>query len=254
MLRFASLGSGSRGNATLIEGQGTLVLVDCGFSLAEVEQRLARLGRTPSELSGILVTHEHGDHTAGVAALARRNGVPVWASAGTLAAWDPGEGIAARAFNADEPFALGGLEVRPYPVPHDAREPCQFVIGDGAQRVGVLSDSGTVTPHIRRCLAGCDALLVEANHDPEMLASGPYPAPLKARVGGRWGHLNNTQAAQLVAALGSAGLQHLVVGHLSAQNNTPARARGAIADAIACDPDWIGVADQDAGLDWRDVR
>lgn len=253
MLRFASLGSGSRGNAALVETGATRVLIDCGFPAAETERRMARLERDPSGLTGILVTHEHADHVAGVAALARRYRLPVWLSGGTLAAWDPGELPEVHVFSPHQPFALRDLQVEPFPVPHDAREPCQFVLGDGSVRLGVISDAGTVTPHIRRMLEGCDALLAECNHDPDMLARGPYPAPLKARVGGRWGHLNNGQAADLAAAVAHPRLQHLVVGHISEKNNTPSLARDAVAAALECDADWIGVADQDTGIDWREV-
>ncbi|HYW02319.1 MAG TPA: MBL fold metallo-hydrolase [Gammaproteobacteria bacterium] len=253
MLRFASLGSGSRGNAALVETGRTRVLIDCGFPLAETERRLARLDRHPSQLSAVLVTHEHADHVAGVAPLARRYRLPVWLTGGTLAAWDPGDLPGVRVFSPHEPFALDDLLVQPFPVPHDAREPCQFVLGEGTVRLGVISDAGTVTPHIRRILKGCDALMAECNHDPGMLARGPYPPSLKARVGGRWGHLNNGQAADLAAAVAHPRLQHLVVGHISERNNTPALARDAVAAALGCDAGWVGVADQETGAGWREV-
>jgi len=253
LLRFASLGSGSRGNAALVEAGRTRILIDCGFPLAETERRLARLGRDASQLSAVLVTHEHADHVSGVAPLARRYRLPVWLTGGTLAAWDPGELPRVHVFSPHEPFAMDDLQVQPFPVPHDAREPCQFVLGDGAVRLGVISDAGTVTPHIRRTLEGCDGLMVECNHDPGMLARGPYPPSLKARVGGRRGHLNNGQAADLAAAVAHPRLQHLVLGHISEKNNTPALARDTVAAALGCDAGSVGVADQDAGLSWREV-
>lgn len=252
-MRFASLGSGSRGNGTLVEAGATCVLVDCGFSVAEAARRLQRLGREPDTLAGILVTHEHGDHISGVGRLARRYGIPVWMTAGTLAAYrDERAGV--EVFNGHEAFAIGDLEVHPFPVPHDAREPCQFVFGDGARRVGVLTDTGAPTDHILRCLDGCDALLIECNHDADMLANGHYPPALKARVGGRFGHLSNAQAAELMGRLDSRRLQHVAAAHLSDKNNTAERARNALAGALACDAQWIAVADQEQGLDWRDVR
>lgn len=252
-MRFAYLGSGSRGNAALIQAGSTTLMVDCGFSLVESERRLARLGVSPESLSAIVVTHEHGDHVNGVARLACKYRIPVWLTHGTHAGW-PGNNVPLLAFcSAHEAFTVGDIEVQPYPVPHDAREPCQFVLSDGARRVGVLSDAGHITAHIRASLSGCHALLVECNHDPEMLAKGPYTAQLKARVGGPLGHLNNGQTAGLLGEIDLGNLQHLVVAHISETNNTPALARAAVAAAMNCAEDWIAVADQDAGLDWREV-
>lgn len=252
-MRFASLGSGSRGNGTLVEADGTCVLVDCGFSVAETNRRLQRLGCAADALAAILVTHEHGDHIGGVERLARRYGLPVWMTAGTQAVWRGGP-AEVEVFNGHEAFSIGGLHIHPFPVPHDAREPCQFVFSDGARRIGVLTDLGTPTEHIARCLDGCDALVLECNHDSDMLAGGPYPAALKARVGGRFGHLSNAQAAELMNRLDNRRLQHVAAAHLSDKNNTAQRARASLASALNCAPDWIAVAGQDEGLTWRDVR
>ena len=254
-MRFASLGSGSRGNATLVEAGRTRVLVDCGFSVTEVERRMARLGRGPAELDAILVTHEHSDHIAGVTRLARRYRVPVWSTAGTAAALgiDGIGDVPVHRFSGHESFAIGDLQVDPFPVPHDAREPSQFVFGDGNVRIGVLTDIGAPTDHVRRCLDGCQALLLECNHDPVMLAEGAYPPALKARVGGRLGHLSNAQAGDLLGSLDTARLQHVAAAHLSDANNTPELARGALAAALGCDPAWVAVAGQAGGLGWRDV-
>ncbi|MFN2308529.1 MAG: MBL fold metallo-hydrolase [Gammaproteobacteria bacterium] len=253
MLRFASLGSGSRGNATLVEAGATCVLVDCGFSVRETQRRLARLGKAPEELNAILVTHEHRDHIGGVAALARRFAIPVWMSAGTAVMYGASEHSSLNSFDGHAPFALGDLHVTPFPVPHDAREPCQFVFSDGAVRLGVLTDTGSITAHIRQVLEGCEALLLECNHDAGLLAAGPYPPRLKQRVAGRLGHLSNAQAAGLLAGLERGGLRHLVAAHLSDTNNRPALARAALAEALGCAPDWIGIADQAQGLAWRQV-
>lgn len=251
-MRFASLGSGSRGNATLVEHGSTSVLIDCGFSVAQTERRLARLGRCAGDLAAIVVTHEHGDHLRGVARLSRRHRLPVWATAGTAACM---RGAVHGLFrvNALETFAIGDLEVQPFAVPHDAREPTQFIFGDGARRLGVLTDTGTVTAHIERMLSGCEALLLECNHDPELLAAGPYPPALQARVGGAHGHLSNGQAARLMARIDRSRLQHVVAAHLSERNNSPRHAREALAEVLGCSPAWIGVADQEAGLDWREL-
>ena len=253
MLRFASLGSGSRGNATLVEAGSTCVMVDCGFSIAETQRRLARLDRTPADIQAILVTHEHSDHIGGVAALARRFGIPVWMTAGTSVVHNDTDVPVLDWFNGHEPFAIGDLSVQPFPVPHDAREPCQFVFSDGALRLGVLTDTGSITSHIRACLDGCDALLLECNHDTAMLADGPYPPMLKRRVGGRLGHLSNTQAAELLASIDTSALQALAIAHLSDKNNRPELARAALATALGCAPDWIALAAQDRGLAWHDI-
>lgn len=252
-MRFASLGSGSRGNATLVERGDTLLMVDCGFSCAEAERRLQRLGRSAAQLSAILVTHEHADHIGGVARLARRHRIPVWMTAGTAAMQRDGELPEQHGFNGHESFAIGELEIHPFPVPHDAREPCQFVFSDGAQRLGILTDAGSVTEHMVRSLDGCDALLLECNHDPHMLAMGPYSPHLKARVGGRLGHLSNPQAAALLVRLDSRRLQHLVAAHLSDKNNTPELARQALQAVTGGGDDGLVIADQAEGFGWREL-
>lgn len=252
-MRFASLGSGSRGNAALVEAGGTCVMIDCGFTVRETERRLARIGRSAGELTAILVTHEHVDHAGGVGPLARRYGIPVWMSAGTFAAGPFGELPALELFSSHHPFALGDLAVHPYPVPHDAREPVQFTFSDGNVRLGLLTDAGMATPHIEAMLNGCDALLLECNHDPQMLATGPYPPSLKARVGGRLGHLSNLQAGEVLGRIDCRRLQHVVAAHLSEKNNVPSLARAALGAALGCDAAWIGVAHQERGFDWRAI-
>lgn len=253
MIRFAILGSGSKGNATLVECAGTRVLIDCGFNTRDAEARLRRLGVEPESLDAILVTHEHSDHLGGVARYARKYGTPVWITHGTCTAWDDPQVPQIRRFSPHDRFRIGAIDVQPYPVPHDAREPCQYVLGDGVRRLGVLSDAGHVTAHMHALLADCDALSLECNHDPQMLADGPYPAALKRRVGGGLGHLSNGQAAGLLAAVDAARLQHLVLTHLSEVNNTPALARATAVAALERDEDWIVCAGQQDGLDWREL-
>ncbi|MGH8370481.1 MAG: MBL fold metallo-hydrolase [Gammaproteobacteria bacterium] len=252
-MRFASLGSGSRGNATLVEADATRVLVDCGFSLSETRARLARLAVEPESITAILVTHEHTDHASGVARLAARFDIPVWSTAGTLTACARYGLDSAQLFSPHDVFTIGALEIMPVAVPHDAREPSQFIFSDGECRFGVLTDTGHITPHIERVFDGCEALLLECNHDTGRLLDGPYPPSLKARVGGSLGHLSNSQAAGLLAVLDLSRLRHLVAAHLSDKNNTPALAQAALAAAAGCEPDWIEVADQNTGLDWRSV-
>jgi phosphoribosyl 1,2-cyclic phosphodiesterase len=253
-MRFASLGSGSRGNATLVAEGDTCLLVDCGFSIKETERRLERLGKQATELAGILVTHEHGDHISGVGPLARKYKIPVWMTPGTHSVQNCGELSQLELFNSHESFVIDGLEVRPFPVPHDAREPAQFVFSDGNRRLGLLTDTGSVTPHIMEQLNDCDALLLECNHDSDMLANSAYPYSLKQRVAGRLGHLSNEQAADLITQRGDTGLQHLVAMHLSEQNNTEAKVRQSLSAVLGCDDAWIGIARQNEGLEWREME
>ena len=254
MIRFASLGSGSEGNALLVEVGRSRILLDCGFSVAETVRRLDRIGVAPTSLNAILVTHEHDDHIGGVARFARRFGVPVYLSYGTYSA------VSAKTVMADvviidshTAFAVGDIEVLPYPVPHDAREPTQFVFGDGAARLGVLTDAGASTPHIEQMLSGLDALVLECNHDRELLRNSAYPEYLKARISGRHGHLDNQQAAGILSSIDRQRLQHVLAAHLSQKNNRPELAVAALAGALGCAPDWVGVATQVQGFDWRSV-
>ncbi|MBK5104313.1 MAG: MBL fold metallo-hydrolase, partial [Burkholderiales bacterium] len=216
---------------------------------------LARLGLAPADLAGILVTHEHSDHTAGACKFARKHGLPLWLTHGTLKGI-PGDASGLPQVNiidSHSPFAIGELQLLPFPVPHDAREPAHFVFSDGAHRLGVLTDTGAATSHIEAMLSGCDALVLECNHDLDLLMNGDYPRALKARVAGRYGHLDNESSAGLLAAIDRSRLQHLIAAHLSQQNNTPELARRALAQAMGCAPAWIGVADQDEGFAWREI-
>ena len=254
-MRFASLGSGSRGNALVVEAGSTRILLDCGFGLGETASRLGRLGLTPEDLSAVVVTHEHDDHIGGVARLARCHSIPVWLTYGTLTGF---ESLFAGIGNLHvidnyRSFTVGDLRVEPFPVPHDAREPAQYIFGDGSRRLGVLTDTGCSTRYIEAMLSGCDALVLECNHDPGMLRASSYPQKLRERIAGRHGHLDNGAAADLLAHLDSSRLKHLVAAHLSQENNRPELARAALAGAIGCDPEWVAVADQDNGLGWRSI-
>jgi phosphoribosyl 1,2-cyclic phosphodiesterase len=253
-VRFATLGSGSRGNAVLVEGGGNRVLIDCGFAAREAERRLKRLGADASDLDAILVTHEHGDHVRGVAALARRHRIPVWSTPGT---WRRVKGQAPeglRLFSGHGAgFGVGDLRVEPFPVPHDAREPCQFVLESEGRRLGLLTDTGTVTRHIRDLLRDCDAMMLECNHDTAMLRTGPYPPALRERVGGAFGHLSNDQAAELIDALPHRNLSSLLVAHVSEKNNRPELARSALLEVDADLASRIQLACQDRPSDWLTV-
>jgi phosphoribosyl 1,2-cyclic phosphodiesterase len=254
-MQFASLGSGSEGNALLVAAGRTRVLMDCGFGLKDIAIRMARLGVSPEDLSGIVVTHEHGDHIGGVARLARKYNLPVWLTHGTLHSQyeDFADGVQLHEIDPHGVFAIGDIEMTPYPVPHDAAEPVQYVFSDGARRLGVLTDTGCSTAHIEHTLSGCHALVLECNHDSDMLMNGDYPYNLKLRVGGRLGHLNNRAAAGILSRLDVGRLQHLVAAHLSRKNNTEKLAVQALANVMKCDTEWIGVATQDEGFAWREI-
>jgi phosphoribosyl 1,2-cyclic phosphodiesterase len=252
-VRFASIGSGSEGNGLVVEAGTTRILIDCGFGVRDTAIRLARIGVAPSSLSAIFVTHEHADHVGGVPAFAARHGIPVWLTFGTLTVvGERFEGMdRIYGFDSHEEIVIGDLAIRPFPVPHDAREPVQFVVTDGAFRLGVLTDLGMSTPCVEQSLSGCDALVLECNHDLDLLAGCDYPVSLKQRIAGRFGHLHNEASAALLAALDTSRLQHILAAHLSKQNNTPDMARAALSAALACTPDWIGIADQAEGFAWR---
>jgi phosphoribosyl 1,2-cyclic phosphodiesterase len=199
VIRFASLGSGSAGNALLVESEATCLMLDCGFGLRETVARLQNLGRQPSDISGILVTHEHGDHVGGVFRFARKFSLPVWMTHGSWVACGESDlGLDLHIIDSHRSLTIGDLEVQPFPVPHDAREPVQYIFSDPTFRLGVLTDIGEITPHVRDLLSGCDGLVLEFNHDAQMLAQSSYPVSLKRRIAGRYGHLENSAAVGLL--------------------------------------------------------
>lgn len=237
----------------MVEQGDTRILVDGGFSARELTRRLANLALSPRDLAAVVITHEHKDHWLGVSRFSRQHGLPVWLTPGTHAA-TLDKPVAERIlYSLHEPFAIGDLQLWPYPVPHDAREPAQLVIGNGQHHLGIMTDTGHITAHVREMLTGCDGLIIEANHDPQLLASGPYPPYLKQRVRSRYGHLSNAQAARFLADLDTQRLQHVVAAHISEANNKPDLVQQALATALSCTPDWIGVASQAHGLGWRSL-
>ncbi len=255
MLRFKSLGSGSSGNATVVEarsGSGvTRLLVDCGLGLRALERRLAQAGLVTGDINAIFITHEHSDHVGCARALALRERIPVWMSHGTWLATGAADfdGLLNTAVHA-QAIDVGDLRLHPFAVPHDAREPLQLTCTDGATRLGVLTDLGHATADVLDQLANCQALLLECNHDPDLLAASAYPAFLKRRVGGSHGHLANAAAAAVLQAVRHDTLRHVVAAHLSARNNRPALARAALAGVLGCVEDDVAVADAALGTEW----
>ncbi|MEJ1164491.1 MULTISPECIES: MBL fold metallo-hydrolase [unclassified Variovorax] len=258
MLRFRSLGSGSTGNAALVEatsgGRTSRLLIDCGFGLRQLDLRLAKAGLAATDIDAIFVTHEHGDHIGCAHSLSRRNRIPVWMSEGTWLATG-GRDFEGRLNLArdDAEFAVGDIAVQPFTVPHDAREPLQLRCSDGARTLGVLTDLGHATAHVLSRLSGVHALLLEFNHDSELLANSAYPAFLKLRVGGKHGHLSNEAAADIARAVRHEGLRHVVAAHLSEQNNRPDIVRRLMADALGGHEAEMLTASASEGSPWLDV-
>jgi phosphoribosyl 1,2-cyclic phosphodiesterase len=251
-MRIASLGSGSRGNATLVQHGSTTILVDNGFSLRQFSQRLQRLEIEPCGIDAVLLTHEHGDHSGGVQRLCSNHGIPLWTAVGTArAALSPD--FEYHGLVAGRAVTIGELEVLPVTVPHDASEPLQFIFHqlDGGRRLGVLTDTGHITSHIVEAFDRLDGLLLEFNYDPEMLAKGPYPEMLKQRVGGNHGHLSNLQSLDLLRQIDTGNLGCLIAAHISEKNNAPE-----IVEALIRQLDDVPVpviSNQDAGFDWITV-
>ena len=250
-MRFASLGSGSRGNGTLIQSGETTLLIDCGFSAREAEKRANRLNIDLKMLTALLITHEHSDHIGGVKVLASKYQLPIYATPGTAGSLPDSLSKLIEVINCHRSFTIGDIDIDPFPVPHDAREPCQFVFKNGHHRLGLLTDVGSSTAVIEQQLSGCHALMLEANHDLTMLEQGVYPEHLKKRVGGRWGHLNNQQSAALLEKIDTSQLQHLVAMHVSEKNNTPEKVKQLFSAALKRGEDWIHIADQNKGFNWK---
>jgi phosphoribosyl 1,2-cyclic phosphodiesterase len=250
-VRFASLGSGSKGNSTIIDSDNTCIMIDCGFSVKDCIRRLQRLNKTPNDIDAILVTHEHSDHWKGVLPLATRYSIDIHITSGCLRATglNANSYLGIKLMDSHQEFKIGDIEVKPIPVPHDALEPVQFILRDANSRFGILTDVGSITPYIVEQYSGCNGMLIEANHDLKLLQSGSYPRFLKDRVGGQWGHLNNQQAADLLSVIDHSCIQQLVIGHISLSNNSKQLARASIENVYKGKANII-YADQEEGFDW----
>jgi phosphoribosyl 1,2-cyclic phosphodiesterase len=257
-MRVAVLGSGSAGNCLVVESAGRRILIDAGFSCREIEARCRRVGIAPETLEAVVVTHEHNDHSLGADRLARRFGLSIYATEGTLKAltWSREARPRLHAIAAGWPYEIAGFEVESFSVPHDASDPVGLVIADRAgARLGLATDLGCWNRLAAARLQGVDLLVLEANHDVEMLRRGPYPWVLKQRVASRHGHLSNAQAAEALPELVSDRLRAVVLYHLSRTNNEPALAVDAIGEALerAGSPASVTLTEQSKPGSWMEV-
>jgi phosphoribosyl 1,2-cyclic phosphodiesterase len=250
-LRFCALASGSRGNALLVEHGETLIMIDCGLPVRTLGERLDAVGRAIEDIDAVLITHEHGDHCRGIGPLGKRRDIPVWTTPGTARSIDAID--AYEKIRCDRTLKIGSIEVQPFPVPHDAREPCQFVFEAGRSRLGLLTDTGHATPVIHDALTACDAIGIEFNHDLGMLENGSYPEAVKTRVGSKFGHLNNEQATDILQAVAHPGLQWIMGLHLSEANNSPEQVRVTAARVMDQRGAELHLADQDEVSPWLEV-
>ena len=261
MLRFKSLGSGSSGNATLVEVQSGIhtsrLLIDCGLRLRDLEAALLQAGTSAEQVDALFITHEHGDHVGCARHFVKRYATPLWMSQGTWlaiadAAWEPYQPLLHVARDGN-PFEIGAILATPFTVPHDAREPLQLRCSDGARHLGVVTDLGHASAHVVNALQNCHAMLLEANHDPDLLEASAYPTFLKKRVAGPWGHLSNNAAADLLTRIKHGDLNRVLAAHLSERNNTPALAQASLCNALGCTASEIDVADPVKGSTWIEV-
>lgn len=253
-MKYISLGSGSRGNATLVLEQEQAVLIDCGFSRKMLLERLQLAAIEPNQLQAVFVTHEHIDHAKGVQSLCETLNIPIYSSFGTARKMQWLEHPLWQCLYPDITVTVANLEVLPVTVPHDAEEPMQFVLENSlGLRLGVLSDLGSLTPHVIKSYQQCHGLQVEANHDSIMLQNGPYPPTLKRRVASDFGHLNNQQFAQLIEQIQWPGLQYLTAGHISEKNNTLELVRTEIDSVLDCRA-IVTLLDQDQISGWFELK
>ncbi|MCB1756493.1 MAG: MBL fold metallo-hydrolase [Gammaproteobacteria bacterium] len=252
-MKIAALGSGSSGNATLVRGGDTCVLLDNGFTIKETVRRLEKTGLRPEDLQAIVVTHEHGDHISGVAPFSRKYNTPVWMTHGTYRATRDKKIPRLNFFHAHESFSIGDLSLEPFPTPHDAAESCQFIFSWNKRRLATLTDLGCTTPWMRERLSGLDALLLECNYDAGMLRNGPYGEFLQARIRGSYGHLDNVQAAEFLKTIDYPGLQKILLGHLSEKNNCPDIVNGTISEWVPGAMSRASILEQSDVSDWHSL-
>jgi phosphoribosyl 1,2-cyclic phosphodiesterase len=251
-LRVCVLGSGSKGNCTYVESSEACILIDAGLSAREIERRLLQIGRSPTALDGILLSHEHSDHIHGAGVLARRYKLPLYANRAT---WHRAQPIVGKVgelheFCTGSPFMLKDLMIDPFSLPHDADDPVAFRLAWRRRRLAVVTDLGFPSQLVRERLKGCHLLLLEANHDESLLKTGPYPWPLKQRIGGKSGHLSNLQSGQILREVLHDELEHVILGHLSEINNRPDLARLSAQDSLGSIGTRVSVATQGEVSAW----
>jgi phosphoribosyl 1,2-cyclic phosphodiesterase len=237
-LEVCVLASGSAGNSIYIASQRTRILIDAGLSAKQVALRLEQIGVVPESINGICVSHEHGDHVAGIRVLQKRHGIPVYANAGTLSGimrQPKAHEISAKVFQTGSAFEIGDITIEPFSVPHDAYEPVGFRLRTADTCVGVVTDLGMPTALVRDKLRGCKAIIIECNHDEDLLREAPRPWPLKQRIRSRQGHLSNIDAARLIAESATEALEHVFLAHLSSDCNTPDTALRTVASQLRLD-------------------
>ncbi len=252
-MKFITLGSGSSGNASVVCGGGTRILVDNGFTIKETVKRLDKAGLTPQDLTAIVVTHEHGDHISGVAPFARKFPIPVWMTHGTFRATRDKKIKDLHLFHAHEPFSIGEIQLDPFPTPHDAAESCQFVYSCRQKRLATLTDLGCTTTYMKEKLTNLDVLLLECNYDADMLRLGPYAASLQARIRGNYGHLDNRQAAQFLKSIDYSGLNQILLGHLSEKNNSPEAVMHTFSNVVPEAVERVSILQQASISEWFSV-
>ncbi|MDZ8117918.1 MBL fold metallo-hydrolase [Pontiella agarivorans] len=237
-LEVCVLASGSSGNCIYIASEKTRVLIDAGLSAKQVALRLDQIGVVPESINGICISHEHGDHIGGIRVLQKRHGIPIYANAGTLNGirrQPKSDEIAVKIFQTGAPFCIGDITVEPFSVPHDAYEPVGFRLTAHGVSVGSVTDLGMPTALVRDKLRGCRAIIVEANHDEDLLHEAPRPWPLKQRIRSRQGHLSNIDAARLIAESATDELEQVFLAHLSSDCNTPETALRTVASQLRLD-------------------
>jgi len=237
-LEVCVLASGSSGNCIYIASEKTRILIDAGLSAKQIAIRLEQIGVVPESINGICVSHEHGDHIGGIRVLQKRHGIPVYANAGTLNGirrQPKSEEISVKIFQTGAAFDLGDITVEPFSVPHDAYEPVGFRLTCMGVSVGSVTDIGMPTALVREKLKGCLAIVLEANHDEDLLREAPRPWPLKQRIRSRQGHLSNIDAARLISESATDALEHVYLAHLSSDCNTPDTAMRTVASQLRLD-------------------
>ncbi len=235
-MKLCSIRSGSRGNAILVWTEQTKIMVDCGISGKVAESGMREAGIAPEELTALLVTHEHRDHTGGVGILSRRYGIPVFANQRTWDAIPPElKKIAPQyqqSFDHTEEFSVGDIRISPFSIPHDAADPVGYCLTGEGKKLGIATDIGILQEELFRAMKGCRTVLLESNHDRNLLDMGSYPLPLKQRIRSERGHLSNDDAGKAAEFLVRMGVRQILLGHLSPENNYPLLAEKTVSNTL----------------------